>query len=154
MGIPCSNSVPERYGPGSGTVPARPCQKAVGDASKTKAGNGIGAVPSARNIKHPTEPSRHPARRSRGGHPREPAGSTQRGVTAAPQRLSARNQHLCQERRRAATHSGHASIATQLHPSTLDHRRGTGCAIGYHSGPFAPWSDPNDAKGCMMPKRQ
>ncbi|MGB5063517.1 MAG: hypothetical protein WBQ37_07120 [Candidatus Competibacter sp.] len=32
---------------------ARPCQKAVGYASKTKAVNGIGAVPSARNIKHP-----------------------------------------------------------------------------------------------------
>ncbi len=53
MATPCSNSVPARCGPGTGAVPARRCQKAVGYASKTKAVNGIGAVPSARNIKPP-----------------------------------------------------------------------------------------------------
>ena len=40
-------------GPGSGVAPERRCQKAVGYASRTKAVNGIGAVPSARNIKPP-----------------------------------------------------------------------------------------------------
>ena len=55
MGTPGSNSnsVPRRYGPESGAVPARRCQRAVGCASKTKAVNGIGGVPSARNIKPP-----------------------------------------------------------------------------------------------------
>ncbi|WP_246327729.1 IS1 family transposase [Candidatus Competibacter phosphatis] len=84
------------------------------------------------------EHPRHPARYSQGAHPRQSSGRPQRGLTAAQQCLSAQNQHLCQERRRAATHSGRASVATQLHPSTLDHRRGTGRAIGHHGDPFAP----------------
>ncbi len=53
MGTPCLNAVPRRCGPGNRAVPARRCQKAAGYASKTKAVNGIGAVPSARNSKHP-----------------------------------------------------------------------------------------------------